>query len=172
MSVPVWRSAVHSQYLAALDMLENAILACPDRVWDDASVSVAHRFWYLAYHTLFWLDHYLAERAEGFAPPPPYTLGEMDPAGVYPDRAYAKAELLGYLAHGREKLHRTFAELSEARAEARCDFPRRDLSVLELHLYDMRHVQHHTAQLNLLLRQHAVEPPRWVGRGKLPAGSE
>jgi len=131
---------------------------------------VPQRFWYLAYHTLFWLDYYLAESEQGFAPPAPYTLGELDPAGVYPERAYSKSELLAYLAHGREKLRQAFRSLTEARAAERCGFASREMSVFELRLYDMRHVQHHTAQLNLILRQSAHDPPRWVGRGKVGPG--
>jgi uncharacterized damage-inducible protein DinB len=33
-------------------------------------------------------------------------------------------------------------------------------------LYNMRHVQHHTAQLNLLLRQRGIIPPNWVSEKK------
>ena len=35
-------------------------------------------------------------------------------------------------------------------------------SVLEILLYNMRHVQHHVAQLNLLLRQDINDAPTWV----------
>jgi hypothetical protein len=164
---PAWKPALEHQFAATLDMLENAVRACPDREWDDVSLPVAQRFWYLAYHTLFWLDYYLAEREAGFTPPAPYTLGELDPEGVYPERAYTAAELLAYLAHGREKLRRGLAELTDARAAEPCGFARRDMSVLELQLYNLRHVQNHAAQLNLLLRQRTDSAPRWVGGGRL-----
>ncbi|MBP6569035.1 MAG: hypothetical protein KA270_17810, partial [Saprospiraceae bacterium] len=38
--------------------------------------------------------------------------------------------------------------------------------VLEILLYNMRHVQHHTGQLNLLLRQNVHQSPKWVFRAK------
>ena len=164
---PAWKPALEHQFAAALDMLENAIRACPAAAWDDASLPVSQRFWYLAYHTLFWLDFYLAEREAGFAPPSPYTLGELDPAGVYPERACSPPELLGYLAHGRDRLRGALASLNEARAAELCGFKAREMSVLELHLYNLRHVQHHAAQLNLLLRQHTNSAPGWVGKGTL-----
>jgi uncharacterized damage-inducible protein DinB len=43
------------------------------------------------------------------------------------------------------------------------------MSVAELYLYNMRHVQHHTAQLNLILRQRtSMASPRWVSKAKTP----
>lgn len=41
-----------------------------------------------------------------------------------------------------------------------------DGTALELLLYNMRHVQHHTAQLNLILRQETDSAPGWVARGR------
>jgi hypothetical protein len=77
-----WKSLVWRQFGAAIDMLHNAMLACPDEVWGDRSRQP--EFWYVAYHTLFWLDLYLTGRPEDFAPPPPFTLDELDPAGLSP----------------------------------------------------------------------------------------
>ena len=167
----VWKSALQGQFEAAVDMVENAMRACPEPVWDDAALPVSQRFWYLAYHTLFWLDLYLCEIDRGFAPPAPFTLGERDPAGGYPERAYTTPELLAYLAHGRDKLRRAIAALTDVRAAERCGFAARDLSVLELHLYNLRHVQHHAAQLNLILRQRTDSAPAWVGRGRDAPGA-
>src|SRR5262245_54879177 len=95
------KQAVWGQFGAAIEALENAMAACPESVWGTGPTPQA--FWYLAYHTLFWLDYYLAGTPEGFTPPAPFTLGELDPAGVYPDRIYTKAEVQKYLDHGRRK---------------------------------------------------------------------
>ena len=38
--------------------------------------------------------------------------------------------------------------------------------MLEVLLYNMRHVQHHVAQLNLLLRQSINDAPNWVSLAK------
>ena len=160
---PAWREPVYGQFGAALDMLANAIEACPDSLWRDRARNP--QFWYVAYHTLFFTDFYLTETDEGFAPPTPFTLSELDPTGVLPDRVYEKAELLRYLAHGRSRLRARLDSLDEARAAERCRFERRDLSELELMLYNLRHVQHHAAQLNLLLRQVVDTAPGWVSRG-------
>ena len=156
------RELLWGQFGAAIEMLENAMRACPDDLWRDRSRRP--EYWYVAYHTLFWLDLYLSEAVEGFTPPAPYTLDELDPAGVMPDRPYEKPELLAYLAHGREKCRASIAALTATRLRKRCVFRWGEISLLELLLYNMRHVQHHTAQLNLILRQETDSAPGWVGR--------
>ena len=50
---------------------------------------------------------------------------------------------------------------------ASCPFPYRNMSNGELLLYNMRHVQHHAAQLNMRLRQETNSAPRWVSKGGL-----
>ncbi len=163
---PAARSIVWRQFGAAIDMLENAIRACPPKVWGDRPDFFA--FWCIAYHTLFYLDYYLSDGAEGFAPPAPFTLSELDPAGALPDRVYTKEELLAYLAHGREKCRARIAGMTEASAQTTPAFGNLALPWMELLLYTMRHVQHHAAQLNLLLRQGVDDAPRWVRVAKTP----
>ena len=160
---PIWRTAIWQQYGAAIDMLDNAILACPDDVWSDRSPAPHLQFWYIVFHTLFFLDLYLSETADGFAPPAPFTLSEMDPAGVYPSELYTKDELRGYLAHCRSKCHAKVESMTDEHAAHMCHFGWLDLCAGELLVYNMRHVQHHTGQLNLILRQRTNSAaPRWV----------
>jgi uncharacterized damage-inducible protein DinB len=175
-----FKGVLWQQFGAAIDMLENAIDACPDEVWSDPSkrpewpTNDVVGYWYLVYHTLFWLDHYLSDvREEEFRPPEPFTLDEMDPAGLLPERPYTKEELRAYLHHGREKCRAVIEalddrEMFERKPPARPWRGGADSSVAEVFLYNMRHVQHHTAQLNLILRQRTgAEAPRWVSRAKM-----
>jgi uncharacterized damage-inducible protein DinB len=155
-----WKKAVWSQFGAAIDMLENAARACPGELWGDRSQEP--EFWYLLFHTLFYLDLYLSESDAGFTPPSPFTLDELDERGLKPDRVYTREELLGYLRHGREKCRATIDSLTESRLRQRSGFSWLPISVGEVLLYNMRHVQHHTAQLNLLLRQWGADVPAWV----------
>jgi hypothetical protein len=163
------KQIIWGQFGAAIDMLENAMRACPDNVWFDRGR--APEFWYLAFHTLFFLDLYCSETDVGFEPPAPFTRDEMDPAGIMPERPHTKEELFAYLAHGRAKCRQTIVELTEPRASARCGFEWLDLNVAELLLYNMRHVQHHAAQLNLLLRQRMDAAPRWVPKAGIELSS-
>src|SRR5688500_15274889 len=123
----LWRPIIWQQFGAAIDMLDKALLACPDelwqaRLWDDDSMPEFSEFWYVAYHTLFWLDLYLSGSVEGFAPPAPFTLDELDPAGLLPERVYAKDELRTYLEHSRMKCQATIAALTDEQARRPCRF--------------------------------------------------
>lgn len=158
------KNIIWGQFGAAIDTLENAINACPDKLWGDQSKY--HQYWYVVSHTLFWLDYYLEEDHEGFTPPEPFGLEEMDPAGVLPPRVYSKDELLTYLAHGRTKCRETIMTMTEERAAKIMKFRKADITHAELLLYVMRHVQHHAAQLHLILRQETNSAPGWVFRAK------
>jgi DinB family protein len=157
-----WKSIVRQQFGAAIDMLDNAIVACPDEVWGDRTAQP--EFWYVAYHTVFFLDLYLSDSTLDFTPPKPFTLDELDPRGVMPARAYAKAEVRGYLAHCREKCRLRIDSLTDDQTNRYCDYGWMKVSVGEALLYNMRHVQHHAGQLNLLLRQRINMVPKWVAR--------
>ena len=159
-----FKELLWQQFGAAIQMLENAIRLCPEELWKDRSRY--HEIWYMTFHTLFWLDLYLSGKMEGFRPPEPFGLEELDPKGVLPDRVYTKDEMLDYLEHCRVKC-RSVIDALDAESEARpYKFPRCDMPFAELLLYNLRHVQHHTAQLNLLLRQEINDAPRWVGRAE------
>jgi hypothetical protein len=164
------RGRIGRQLGAAVDMLENAVRACPDELWSDRSRPP--EFWYVAYHALFWLDLYLGGTVEGFAPPAPFGLEELDPTGVMPPRAYTGAELGAYLTHCRGKAQAVLGALTDERAARRCRFAWGEVDFAELLIYNLRHVQHHAGQLNLILRQRLGAGSRWVAgtrRGSGPA---
>lgn len=140
-------------------MLENALVLCPDELWNTQS-----QFWYIGYHTLFYLDYYLSDNPDNFSPPAPFTLSELSSSGEMPERVYTKAELLNYLQYSREKLRHVITNLTDETAAKRFINKYKNYSILEVLIYNMRHVQHHAAQLYLLLRQGMNDAPKWVSR--------
>ena len=174
----LWKTALWQQFGATIDMLENALVACPTSLWKERlwhtspDYPLPPEFWYIAYHTLFWLDLYLSgSQEEEFAPPAPFTRAELDPAGVPPERPYTKEELHAYLAALRRKCHTQLAALTDEQARQAVEYPWAEgqaVSFLELQLYNMRHVQEHMAQLSLFLGQHGIpdEALDWVPRAK------
>lgn len=165
-----WRNIIWKQFGAAIDMLGNAIHSCPDelwaiRMWNDPSFPLEFsEFWYVVYHTLFWLDLYVFGAVEGFAPPAPFTLNELDPAGLLPDKQYSKDELQSYLEYCRQKCQATIEALTDEKARQICKFAWGEASFAEMLLYNMRHVQEHTAQLNLILGQKIGLSNGWVAQ--------
>jgi hypothetical protein len=160
MDLKFFKEILWSQFGAAIDMLENAMKACPDEYWSKRKHHT--EFWYITFHTLWWLDLYLSNSVDEFKPPKPYTLDELDPAGLPPERIYTKEELQKYLEYGRKKSKETIESLTDEIIKERCGFEWIDGNVAELYLYNLRHIQHHAAQLNLLLRQKIDSAPRWV----------
>jgi DinB family protein len=169
MNIP-WRAIIWQQFGAAIDDLGNTIDACPDdlwraRLWEHSTEQPEFsEFWYIAYHTLFWLDLYLTGAEEGFVPRAPFTLIEQDEDGPVPERPFTKQELHAYLLDCRRKCQETIEGMTVEAAERRCLFGWGEVSFAELLLYTMRHVQGHAAQLNLLLGQKSVTVRSWVLR--------
>jgi DinB superfamily len=155
------KEAIWNQFGASLDMLENAITMCPEAYWDTAL-----NFWYTAYHCLFWTDYYLTTEPGTFEPPAPFTFSEFDPTGIQPGSTYSKSELLVYLEHCRQKANQLIKELTTEKLNDRWVNDYKNYSLLEILCYNIRHIQHHSAQLNLLLRQTINNAPGWVSQGK------
>ena len=152
------------QFGAAIDSLKKAINYCPDDIWSDDTKY--HQIWYMAFHTIFFLDYYLTSPSAEFTPPAPYTMSEMDPAGIIPEPPYTKEQLLEYLAITRKKCHDTIMNLTEQGASEMCKTSKAEIPFQEMLLYNMRHVQHHTAQIHLLFRQKLDSAPGWTFRAE------
>ncbi len=158
------KSSLWHQLGAAIDMLERALTACPDELWHFRSQQ--EEFWYIGYHCLFWLDLYLTGTVEGFTPPAPFDLKELDPAGLLPDRPFTKDELLAYVAHCRAKCRTTIDALTDERALQQCKFMWGEVSFFELLLDTIRHVQSHASELLWILGEKTGSAPGWVSRTK------
>jgi hypothetical protein len=163
----LWR-----QFGAAIDMLEEALSKCPDDLWeaplwpdqDDQWVARGFsRYWYLGYHTLFWLDLYLTGAEEGFMPPAPFDLVEMRAGETLP-RTYTRAELLGYLQICRSRCQRVIEAMTPDQAEVVCRFAWGEVPFAELQLYNLRHVQEHAAHLSMFLGQRAGLSSNWIAQ--------
>jgi hypothetical protein len=172
MNIP-WKTIIWQQFGAAIDDLDNAIRACPDelwraRLWHEPAQEqfFLPEYWYIVYHTLFWLDLYLTGAEEGFLPPAPFTLIEQNEEGPLPERPYSRDELQAYLEDCRSKCRATIESTSDEQAQRLCRFGWGELSFAELLLYTMRHVAGHAAQLNLLLGQKTSAAPDWVTRAR------
>lgn len=145
------------QFGASIDMLGNTIEKCPEHLWE------RNLFWYWAFHCLFFLDYYTSMDPDTFSPPPPFTLSEFQEQTM-PDTVYDKKTLMAYLLYNKEKARLLISSLDEENIQSRWINAYRNYNRFEIILYNMRHVQHHSAQLNLLLRQGLNDAAPWVSR--------
>ncbi|GAA5527027.1 DinB family protein [Herpetosiphon gulosus] len=159
----IWKTSVWQQFGAAIAMLEDPIVRCPDQLWtsvlwEDPDDPRYGHFWFVAYHTLFWLDLFLTGSSEGFKPPAPFVRGSL------PENPYTKDQVLTYLQDCRQRCKATIMGLTDAKAQERCVFEWMQPSFLELQLYSMRHVQEHAAQLSLVLGQQGIAGADWIAQ--------
>lgn len=155
-----FKQSIWSQFGAAVETLENAVNACPEELWWDTRQKPY--VWYSVFHVLFFLDLYLEGTVDGFIPPKPFTLDELDPNGKLPEQPYSKDQLISYLQHCHKKCRDKIYGLTIEKCNKKCEFDWLQLNYLELLMYNMRHVQHHAAQLNLLVKQKYEIRFEWV----------
>jgi hypothetical protein len=171
---PLWKEILWHQFGAAIETLQNALNACPEELWQarlwresEAQPEFAE-FWYIAYHAVFWLDYYCSESADGFTEndivPTPSTLSELEMNPVLPERVYTKQELQTYLEYARTKCQARIESLEDENEPKRFRTHPHVKTVAEVLLLNMRHVQEHAAQLNMLLGQKTDSAPGWVGQ--------
>jgi hypothetical protein len=164
------RDALKSQYHAALAMLRGTIEPCPDDLW----LSDEHRnaCWQVAYHTLFFAHVYLMPNKEAFRPwkghqadvqHPDGIPGPADPNSSRPllPRPYTKAEVLAYWGVCDEMVDSAVDALDLESPDSGFSWYR--MPKLEHQILNIRHIQHHTAQLADRLRFATDTGTRWVG---------
>ena len=87
---------------------------------------------------------------------------------LIPDKFYEKREIVAYLKQSREKGKQIVYALNNETLNDKFkegDNPNdMNYPMLEILLYNMRHTQHHTAQLNMLLRQDFNKHIEWSFR--------
>ena len=158
---------VKSQYLASLDMLEQAIVKCPATMWDDQEKK--NKFWHIAFHAIFYTHLYLQATVDDFkawekhreeyefmgpVPWPPHNEPEIG-------EPYSKEEVLEYLDFCRQVVADQVASLDLAGEES--GFFWLPMGKLELQIYSIRHLQQHLGELCERLGTEAGIDVDWVG---------
>ena len=171
MMIELVKQSLWKQFGASIDMLKNAIIMYPEELW-----YTDKKFFYNAYHCLIFLDYYLSVPSKPFSSPLPFTHTDYEHRPVeaiddaIPNSIYSKSEMIAYLEQTRGKCYDLIQSLTEEKSAERwiedVESGAMNYAVLELLLYNMRHVQHHAAQLNLYLRDKINNAPDWVSRAK------
>ena len=160
------KQVIQSQYHAALEMLKQAIVRCPDSLW--AAPGDKNKFWHIAYHALFYTHLYLQNAEKDFRPwekardeyqfmgPLPWPPHALPKIG----EPYTKEDVLAYLDFVREQVQDRVPALD---LEAASGFEWLPFGKLELQFYTIRHLQHHAAELSERLGARAGIDLDWIG---------
>ena len=146
-----------SQYLASLTMLKEAIIACPDALWN--APEDRNKFWHVVYHTLFFTHLYAADSAESFVPWRQHHDGHEEFDGPPDDAPYDKATLLEYLAFCQRHLPERLPQLDLWAREGHED---RTLLTLERQINSIRHLMQHVGELLERLGSRTGVEIEWV----------
>lgn len=146
------------QYEASLSMLNLSIIRCPGAIWNEPVAN--WKFCQAAFHVVFFADVYLQPSDDVDAlKRQPFHIEHKSDFRDYEeleDREqillYDKEFVQKYLQHVRCKAQETIARESAELLTGPSGFKRRNCSRAELHVYNVRHIQHHAAQLALRLR--------------------
>lgn len=156
-----------SQFEASLAMLKNCIAACPEEHWE-AKIANGTCRW-VAYHTLFFLDLYLSPRNDAFELRELHNHGgdERQPVACV---GLSKDDALAYVEICRQKIVDSLAVETPESLQGPSGFSWYQCTRGELHVINIRHIQHHTGQLSAYLRRvGAVDEDRralpWVKTG-------
>ena len=153
-----------AQYRCALKMLTETIEKCPDKLWeDDSYINV---YWRIVYHALFYTAFYVSENDEKFIPWQKHQFNSnflgsetFDKRPIVIETSYSKADLLAYA----DEINNSLERLVTKPENIPSGFFWLPMTKMELHLYNLRHLQHHTGQLVERLHQNGIMGIPWRG---------
>lgn len=174
-----FKPVLKSQYHAALAMLRDAVERCPDELWTASGHLSA--FWQVAYHCVFFTHLYLHTEEAAFRLWPGHQrdvqhddglTNRPDPKSTLPllPAVYSKSDVLAYWAIC-DRMVDEAVDAMDLDAPS-CGFWWYSVSKLEHQLINLRHVQHHTAQLADRLRTAVDVNVKWVGARPSPAAAD
>ena len=144
------KQVIQSQYLAALAMLKQVIVLCPEALWN--APGNQDEVWKKSYHVLFYTHLYLQKAEKDFVPWEKH----RDPRG---DMLFTQAEVLEYLDFVEDQV---LASIPSTDLQGDSGFSWLPFSKLELQFYNIRHIQQHTGELYERLGSYEKIKLDWV----------
>ena len=156
------RSALKSQYHAALAMLREAIETCPDPIW--VSGNPPRQFWRLAYHTLFFTHLYLEVHMDDFQAWSKHRdeVESDQERELLEPTPYSRAEILEYFAIVDGRVDSQIDKIDLNSQET--GIPWYKMPKLDHVILNLRHVQEHAGQLRDRLMEAGIDQ-KWTSKG-------
>ncbi|UTA66392.1 DinB family protein [Emticicia sp. 21SJ11W-3] len=153
-------AVLESQYRAAFAMLSAAIVKVPTNLWHTHTSQ--HPVWQLTFHTLWAAKMYLSANPWSFTPWQNAHRGAENLSNKPTTTAHTPSEILSFIDDIQASLAH---DLSQLPLHAPSGFEWYPVSRLELHLVNIRHIQHHTAQIIERLKSAGISGFDWVIKG-------
>jgi hypothetical protein len=144
------KQIVVAQFEAALAMLKQCVEACPLDHWEGKIANETFRW--NAYHALFFTDLYLSPSNESFELRDLNKRGG-DERGSEACAGLSRDDLLAYIPLVHQKMLDAIAAETEETMTGPSGFSWYNVTRAEFYLVNIRHIQHHAAQLSAYLRR-------------------
>ncbi|MEM9365903.1 MAG: hypothetical protein AAGD07_07885 [Planctomycetota bacterium] len=161
-----------SQYEAALSTVDRCVGICDEGTWRRSLAELTYA--QAAFHALFFTDLYLHPTHDASFKEQGFHLRHRDAFRDYEEleerrqvHHYEQSFVRAYVRHCLGKA-RDLAGATEDWLREPAPFPWIPTTRSELHLYNIRHLQHHAAQLILVLRQNGPVEFPWYKTGWQP----
>jgi hypothetical protein len=167
-----YKTLIENQYEAAFRTLKYCLDRCPDDSWNLPVCN--HVISQTFFHTLFFADMYLGLNPQAVEDQPFHRAHETVFRGYEemenqaPTKRYERTFIESYFEHCRSKAKSAVQAFTTTTLAEPAGFYWIKGKAAEVHVYNLRHIQHHAAQLSLRLRlDHEVDIP-WVKSGWHP----
>lgn len=154
--IKLYKDLTSKQYEASLCMLDSCVDDCPEENWHAPVVNL--KFCQVVFHALFFTDLYVGQDLESFRQQSFHRENEAffhdyeELEDRPPQAVHDKPEVLNYLQHCRRKVSESIAAETEQTLSDQSGIQWLAFTRAEMHVSNIRHIQHHVAQLSLRLR--------------------
>lgn len=161
-----FKQLIANQFEASLCTITLCAERCPDSHWNTRIAK--YPFSQVLFHAIFFADYYLGDDADSFRQQS-FHIENQELFADYeqhkqqePKSVYSREQIELYGNFCRDKASVKIGEETEQTLLAKARFARKNFSRAELHVYNIRHIQHHAAQLVLRLRIDTDVDIPWV----------
>ena len=162
---------------ASFKMLENTIRNANEKTWTAKINNMP--FWQICYHVLWYTDFYFHANQATFQPQPFDIKGIKDihdkpNAWLVEQQKHpiSKSDMLAYLTVARQKAFQFIQGINESYFTTPSPFEWHGFPMIDLVDYNLRHLQHHIAYLNIILRREQDLGSPWIMHATLSGQAE
>jgi hypothetical protein len=152
---------------AAFKMLEHVIDNANDTTWTARISNVP--FWQICYHVLWFTDFYFHANEATFQPQS-FDMKEIHNYWVYPDsqmienqkHPISKSNMKAYCKYVRQKANQFIQNINATYFTTPSPFEWHGFPKIDLVDYNLRHLQHHVGQLDIIVRRDQNIGNPWI----------